>query len=498
MVAGLIVAALIALAVTFDGQRVPGAEHYGWLSLLPPLTTLILVFVTREVISSLFLGIVMGGLVIGQPNIIDGFLIPSIGSESYAFILIIYLWSLGGLIGLWTRTGGAQHFAQWAGERIVRGPRSAKFFAWLMGVVFHQGGTISTVLAGTTVRPLTDKAKVSHEETSYIVDSTASPVATIVPLNAWPIYVGGLIVGTIPLFETEQQAVSFFFQTVPLNFYSLIAVFMTLLFAFELLPWEGKKMRAARLRARETGQLDAPGSRPIASDELTQLQVPENYPTGLNDFLIPLGVLIGVAATGVVPALISGNVAEINVPIAEAFGLSVLSAIVLSIIKGMSVQGVIDGFIDGIKGVTIGAVILGLAVTLGNVSGAVGTAAYIVETTAGSISPVLLPTLFLFITIVVAFSTGTSWGTYAVVFPIAMPLAWAVHPDPFFMALCFAATVGGATCGDQCSPISDTTILSALATGSDVMDHVTTQIPLAAAAAGASAILYTVLAMIAV
>ena len=132
-----------------------------------------------------------------------------------------------------------------------------------MGIVFHQGGTISTVLAGTTVRPLTDKAKVSHEETSYIVDSTASLVATIVPLNAWPIYVGGLIVGTIPLFETEQEAVSFFFQTVPLDFYSLIAVFMTLLFAFELLPWEGKKMRAARLRARETGQLDAPGSRPM-------------------------------------------------------------------------------------------------------------------------------------------------------------------------------------------------------------------------------------------
>ncbi len=493
-IAVLVAAAGLAIAYGFGGVRPEGAEHYGFASLLPPLVTLVLVFVTREVVSSLFLGVVVGGLVSTNYNIIDAYLLPAIGSESYAVILLVYLWCLGGLIGLWTRTGGAQHFAIWAGRRIVRGPSSAKFFAWLMGIVFHQGGTISTILAGTTVRPVTDAERISHEEVSYIVDSTASPVATIIPLNAWPIYVGGLIVGTTPLFTTEQEAVSFFFQAVPLNFYGLLAVLATLLFSLEVLPWEGGKMRRARRRARETGELNAPGSRPLTSDELSTLRVPDAYPTGLIDFLLPLGVLIGIAATGVVPALLAGDISRISVPIAEAFGLSVLSAIALALLKGMSLQDAIDGFIDGAKGVTIGAVILGLAVTLGQVSRSLGTAAYVVELTAGIINPVILPALFMAVTMGIAFSTGTSWGTYAVFLPIAMPLAWAVNPDPFFIALCFAAVVGGSACGDQCSPISDTTILASVATGADLMDHVTTQLPLAAVVAGISMVLYTLLA----
>src|SRR5690606_39730143 len=140
----------------------------GFASLLPPLVTLVLVFVTREVVSSLFLGIAVGGLVSANYNIIDAYLLPAIGSESYAVILLVYLWCLGGLIGLWTRTGGAQHFAIWAGRRIVRGPRSAKFFAWLMGIVFHQGGTISTILAGITVRPLPDAERASPASCSHL------------------------------------------------------------------------------------------------------------------------------------------------------------------------------------------------------------------------------------------------------------------------------------------------------------------------------------------
>lgn len=499
----------VAIVLALGGLRwfvgaEPGAEveHYGFASVLPALVTLILVFVTREVISSLFVGIVVGGVVAGEWNIISALLIPAIGSESFAVILLVYLWLLGGLIGLWTRTGGAQHFATWAGRTLVRGPRTAKFFAWLMGMVFHQGGTISTVLCGTTVRPVADAENVSHEELSYLVDSTASPAATIIPLNAWPLYVSGLVIGTTPLFATEQEAISFFFRAVPFNFYGIFAVFLTLLFAWQLLPWEGRRMRSARRRARETGELNAPTARPLASAELTEMKVPAGYRTDLWDFLVPLGVLIGVALSGVVPRSLSGGleqfISQINVPIAEAFGLAVLSAIVLALVKGMALREVMEGFVDGVKGVTIGALILGLAVTLGQVSGALGTAAYVVQTTANAIQPVLLPALFLVLNMAVAFSIGSSWGTYAVVFPIAMPLAWAINPDPFYMTLCFGAVLGGAVFGDQCSPISDTTILSSLATGADHMDHVTTQVPLALAAATLAAVLYTLLATLAV
>jgi Na+/H+ antiporter NhaC len=488
--------------------------HYGFTSLLPALTTLILVFFTRDVVSSLFLGILVAGFVLfgasgagADLDIIDRFLIPSIGSESFAVILLVYLWALGGLIGIWTRTGGARHFAQWAAARIVRGPRSAKVFAWLMGVVFHQGGTISTVLAGTTVKAVTDEQKVSHEELTYVVDSTASPIATVIPLNAWPLYVAGLLVGTTPLFMTEQDVVTFFFRSIPVNFYGIFAVALTLLFALEVLPWEGRRMRRARRRARDTGKLDRDRAEPLSAEELTRLQVPPSYRTGLEDFAVPLLVLIGVALTGVLgplaEALREGQIelflAGISVPIAQAFGLAVLAAMALALVKGMELKEVVAGFVDGCKGVTIGAIILALAVTLGAVSRELGTANYIVEMAAEPVRDfaVLLPAVFMFICMAVAFSIGSSWGTYAVVFPLAMPLAYAINPDPFYMSLAFGAVLGGAVFGDQCSPISDTTILSSLACGCDVMDHVLTQLPLALAAATAGAGLATLLAAVA-
>ena len=504
----VLTAIAIGLAWVLTPELVVPVEeggHYGFTSLLPALTTLILVFFTRDVVSSLFLGIVVAGFVIADINIIDRFLIPSIGTESFAVILLVYLWALGGLIGIWTRTGGARHFAEWAALKIVRGPRSAKFFAWLMGIVFHQGGTISTILAGTTVKSVTDEQRVSHEELTYVVDSTASPIATVIPLNAWPLYVAGLLVGTTPLFMTEQDVVTFFFRSIPVNFYGIFAITLTLLFALELLPWEGRKMRRARKRARETGELDRDGAEPLSADELTRLRIPEGYRPGLEDFAVPLLVLVGVAMTGVfgplIPAIQQGDIelflAGISVPIAEAFGLAVLSAMALALFKGMELKEVVDGFVDGCKGVTIGAIILALAVTLGTVSGELGTANFIVEVAAEPIQDyaMLLPAAFMFICMAVAFSIGSSWGTYAVVFPLAMPLAYALNPDPFYMSLAFGAVLGGAVFGDQCSPISDTTILSSLACGCDVMDHVLTQLPMALAAASAGAVAATLLAM---
>jgi Na+/H+ antiporter NhaC len=491
--AGL-VAVLLLIWFFAAGEAPEPGQHIGFWSLLPALTTLLLVFITREVVSSLFAGILVAGIVSGQLNLVQSFLLPAIGSEQYALILLVYLWALGGLIGLWTRTGGAVAFAEWAGARIVRGDRSARFFAWLMGMVFHQGGTISTILAGTTVRPVTDRYRVSHEELTYVVDSTASPAATVVPFNAWPLYVAGLVVGTIPLFATTQDAVTFFFRSIPLNFYGIFAISMTLLFSLGMLPWTGGRMRRAIERSRATGQLNAPGAKPLAADELTTLQVPADYRSGIGDFFLPMGTLLGVAIVPYVVARLMGAAGQVY--IAEAFGLAVLVAFIVAIAKGLTLRQAIDGFIDGCKGVTIGAVILGLAVTLGYVSRELGTAAFIVEATSGIIQPVLLPAILMAVCMAVAFSIGSSWGTYAVVFPLAMPLAWAVHPDPTYISLCFGAVLGGAVFGDQCSPISDTTILSSLACGGDLMDHVTTQIPLALSAAGLGAAAATLMAFV--
>jgi len=479
---------VLILASAGGGRDVPAAGHFGLASLLPALTSIALAFLTRQVLFALLLGIVMGGVVVGDANILSRFMLPAIGSPQYALILVVYLWCLGGLLGLWTRTGGAAEFSERVRHTFVRGRKSAKVFAWLMGLVFHQGGTISTVLAGTTVRPVTDRHRVSHEELSYIVDSTASPVAALIPLNVWPIYVAGFAAGTIPLLPDQASAVAFFYGAIPYNFYAIFAVLLTLGLAVERLPWRGRRMAQAIERARRGGGLDAPGASPLVSTELTLSRVPDGYRPSPVDFGVPIVTLIGFALGS---WYLTGSVL-----IAEAFGLGVAVAALLAWIRGLPLAEIIDGVLDGCKGVTAGAILLGLAVTLGAVSQQLGTAAYIVETASRFVVPALLPGMLMAICMLVAFSIGSSFGTFAVIFPLAIPLAWSVSTEPAYISLCFAAVVGGSLFGDQCSPVSDTTILSSLACGADLMDHVTTQLPLALAAAGMAAVASTIVAIV--
>ena len=463
-----------------------------WTSVLPAAVAIVLAFATRRVIPALFAAVVTGGLVLysqtgesTDANVVQRFLLPALGSSSYAKILVIYLWSLGGLIGIWQKTGGAQYFAEIIGGRMAKGPRSARLFGWMVGVIFHQGGTVSTVLAGTTVKPVTDKHGVAHEELAYIVDSTASPVATVLPFNAWPAYVAALVVGTIPLLPDLESAVRFFFQSVPFNFYGILAVGMTFLFAMGWLPWVGSRMQAAKVRAMTTGALDGPGANPMMPPSEGSGRA-EGYSPSLVDFFVPIGVLLGV---GVLPTVLwDANWID------EAFVSCALSAMVVAKVRGLSLAEVMDGFISGCRAMTIGALILGLAVTLARVTADLNTAGFLVSMMSGTVPAVALPGLLTVLCMGIAFACGSSWGTYAVVFPVAMPLAWALAPDPTFVHLCFGAVLGGSVFGDQCSPISDTTILSSMFTGCDLMDHVHTQLPLALVAASSGAALATAIA----
>ncbi len=467
------------------------ADHYGAWSLLPAVITIGVAFFTRNVIIALVLGILAGGLIIGRVNVLDAFLIPAIATENYAQILVVYLWALGGLLGMWNRNGGARYLAQALAERFVSSRTSAKMFAWVLGVIFHQGGTISTVLAGTTVRPISDKHRVAHEELAYVVDSTASPIATLIPFNVWPIYVAGLLLiePLAGVVDSAADGAALFLQAIPFNFYAMFAVLMTLLFALDKLPLLGTPMARVVERVRATGALDRDGATPIMSPELTEENLAPGYQPWIWDFLAPIGTLMGLC---IVPWLAGGSPM-----VFEGFGLAVVVAVLVSLIRGMSVADAVEAMVGGIKGVTIGAIILGLAVTLAAVSSQLGTSSFVIELVSGGLSavPFILPAVLLATCMVVAFSIGSSWGTYAVVFPIALPLALSLSADPMFLLLNFGAILGGAVFGDQCSPISDTTILSSLACGSDLMDHVTTQMPLALIAAGLSAVLYTVIGL---
>lgn len=490
---GYVVGIVLVGVFLYRLDLVRSDAHYGLWSLLPAAATIVICFVSRNVLLALLLGIAAGGLLVHKMNIIDAFLIPSLGSTDYAQILLVYLWALGGLLGLWNKNGGARYFAAAAAKRFISSRVSAKVFAWILGIIFHQGGTVSTVLTGTTVRPVADQHEVAREELAYVVDSTASPIATLIPFNIWPIYIAGTI-GIIPslagIIDNTGDAVAMFYSAIPFNFYALIAVAMTLLFSFDKLPLFGTPMQKAVDRVRNTGQLVAPDAHPLLSEELNDDKVMAGYSPSLLDFLAPISVLLGLC---IVPWVLGGSPM-----VFEGFGLAVITALVLSIAKGMPVGVAFDAIVTGIKGVTLGAIILGLAITLAAVSKQLGASAYVIEVAVPLLetAPFILPSLLLAICMLISFSIGSSFGTYAVVFPIALPLAVVLDAHTMFVVLTFAAILGGSVFGDQCSPISDTTILSSLACGSDLMAHVNTQFPLALVAAGISGVLYLILSFL--
>lgn len=472
-------------------------RHWGFWSFLPALTAIILCWMTKEPISSLLAGIVVGAMLISEFNVLDSVLIPSIGTPTAATILVLYLWLLGGLMGVWAKTGASEAFADYMAANFVRGPRSAKFVAWMLGVIFFQGGTISAVLVGTTVRPLADEEKVSHEELSLIVDATSSPIAILLAFNAWPIYVQAFmgVVG-VSYLATETDRVAFFFRAIPLSFYAIFSVLFTLLIALDKHPFLPKKLKAARQRARETGELNAPTAEPLAGDDPGYQFVPPGYSPNILDFVLPLVTLLVVAV---------GTYYLYGSPkVLWAFGVALLLAAGMAWLKGMNLRQIITAILDGQKGVILGSVILLLAITIGQLSQDVGGGRYLVSLLGALQWHWLLPGTAFAIAVVIAFSTGTSWATFAVTLPLVLPLAHAVgvnqnlvHPE-LFMAICFAACLNGGVFGDQCSPISDTTILSSMCTGADLMDHVTTQIPVALQAAFLAVLGWTALAFFAV
>jgi Na+/H+ antiporter NhaC len=464
--------------------------HFGIWSLLPAVVAIALCLLTREPLVALFGGIVIGAVMLGRFDITHEVFIPNIGTSSAASILILYLWLLGGLMGMWAKTGAAQAFAKHMSQHYVKGPRSAKVITWFLGLVFFQGGTMSTVLVGTTVKPIADKAGVSHEELSYVVDSTASPIASIIAFNAWPAYVQAfLFIPGVAFLATESDRIAFFFASIPFSFYAIFAVLGTLLLSLNITTFSGAPLKKAIKRVTETGALDAPDASPISAKELHQSQVPEGYTAHRLEFILPLVSLIIIA--------IGSYFLTGSPQIHWAFSGALFLSIFMALAKGMALKEVLDGFGNGLKGVVVASVILMFALTIGVLSKQLGGGIYLVESLGEHIPYWCLPIILQLMTMLIAFSTGTSWGTYAIAFPLGLPLAWTIaqsqgldNPE-LFMMVCFATILNGSVYGDQCSPISDTTILSSMTTGCDLMDHVKSQIVPATYAAIMAAVLWT-------
>lgn len=458
--------------------------NYGILSLLPALVALVLAFITREAVFSLLIGILVGVLIAGQ-NILFGFTglaQDALGNADFIWVLMIEVF-VGIMIAYFQKSGAIQAFSQLIGKKTIE-QRGAQVMAWLLGIFIFFSDYFSPLYVGTVMQPITDKAKVSREKLAYICDSTSAPVCTIIPFSSWGVYMAGLLVG-IGVFVDKDIAMNAVVKMVPYNFYGILSVVMVGLIAFGIIPDYGPMAKAEK-RARETGKVFRDGATPLVGKELSEIKPKEGIkPNLLINFLTPALIIITVTLG---TYIFMGSAKTL-----EGFVAAVAFQFVTMLIQKMgTIPELIKTATDGIKGVLPAILILALAYSLNAISGVLGTANYVISVTQAWMTPALLLVFTFLIAAFISFFTGTSWGTYAIITPMVIPLAFELTGGVAtgLVYASIAAILGGGCFGDHCSPLSDTTILSSLGAGSDHIDHVKTQLPYALTVAGVSAVLY--------
>lgn len=393
------------------------------------------------------------------------------------------------VVALFQKSGAINAFAEFIGKFNLKA-RGVQTVAWLLGIFIWFSDYFSPLYVGSVMRGITDKAKVSREKLAYICDSTSAPVITLLPFSAWGIYMAGLLVG-LGAFINKEVAQDAIFHMIPFNFYGIFSVLMVGLICLGIIPDFGP-MRKAELRARNEGKVISDTARPLMSDELDKIKPKEGVkPSLLINFFAPAVIIIAVT---IGTYIVMGSAKTL-----EALICGVAFQFIAMLIQKMgTLNELIDTSVEGIKSVISAMLILALAYCINAISKELGTANYVINLTENWMTPTLLVVMAFLICAFISFFTGTSWGTYAIVTPICIPLAFNVtggEITPVVYAT-VAAIMGGGCFGDHCSPLSDTTILSSLASGSDHVDHVKTQLPYAVVAAVLSCIGFLIIGLI--
>ncbi len=447
------------------------AVSVGAWSLLPASVAIVLAFVTRNTVFSLAVACAVGVLIAGEgligfPNLLK----RALGTESFSWIFLLELF-IGVTIAFFQRTGAIRNFSAWVERRNMTRIR-VQLAAWIMGMFVFFSDYFSPLFVGSTMRTLSDRFRISREKLAYIADSTSAPVSVIVPITGWAVFIAGLLIGMGPIAD-DGDAIEVFIRSIPYNIYAILAVLLVGAIAARLVPEFGP-MKAAEHRAQTEGKVLRDGAVPLMSRELTEIETFEGVRTSLFwNFVLPVVIVIGVA--------VGSFVVTKSALTMEAFLLSAVVAAVVMRVQGIPLADIMETAMNGIKGVMPAIVILAFAYALNELSLNLGTAVYIVSQTEGWLTPALLPGLTFLIAGIIAFATGTSWGTFAIMVPIAVPLAFnfsgqEVAPVVFATV---AAIAGGGVFGDHCSPLSDTSILASTGAASDHIDHVQTQMPYA-------------------
>jgi len=459
------------------------------LSLAPAVIALILAFLTRDALFSIITGVLVGVLISGQ-NLLFGFtgiLQSALGNADFIWVVSIEIF-IGIMVAFFMKSGAIRAMTEYLSAKKIQ-QRGAQILSALLGVFIFFSDYFSPLFVGNTMRGLTDKARVSREKLAYICDCTSAPICILVPFSAWGVYVAGLLVG-IGVFTDAAAGSVGVFKAVPFQFYGLLTILLVFLIATGVLKDFGP-MKDAEKRAAETGQVYAPGSKPLLSQELDTIEPREGIKSNLFiNFLAPALIII---CTTVGTYMFLGSAKTL-----EAFVLAVAYQFIALLVQKMAnLKELMDCVMIGIKSIMGAIMILAAAYCINSISKTLGTANFIIEITESWITPSTLLVLTFLACAVISFFTGTSWGTYAIMIPICIPLAFSVSGGEAgtLVYATIAAVTGGGCFGDHCSPLSDTTILSSLGAGSDHIDHTRTQLPYALAVAGITSVGYLILGL---
>lgn len=463
-------------------------ETMGWISIIPVAIAIILAFTTRNTYISLAIACIVGCFMAGKG--VFGFtdlLKTSLGNADFIWVVTINL-MVAVMAAYFEKSGAIQGFTAIVDKKNFK-RKSIQLITWLLGCLIFFSDSFSPLFVGGVMRKLSDKAKISREKLAYICDSTSAPVAVFLPITSWSAYLCGLTVG-IGAIVSQDDALKLFVKAMPVNFYAILSVLFVFLICSGIIPEFGP-MKKAEKRALEEGKLLRDGAVPLMSQELTNMEPSKHIkPRVFLNFMLPILIFLGVSL-GTFAVLGSTKVMEASV-------IVVIFMIVSLLAQKMPLQEVSDTFMAGVKGAMPAIIILALAYPLNSLSKEMGTANFIINCTQSFLTPALLPFVIFVVAAIMAFATGSSWGTFAICLPIALPMALNATGNNVTMlvAACFAAVAGGGVFGDHCSPVSDTTILSSMGAASDHIDHVKTQLPYALVVAAICAVLYLVIGFV--
>ena len=482
---------ITAMAAEGDAEYVPAVYSTFW-ALVPPIVAIGLALITKEVYSSLFIGILMGGLLYSGFNFEmtithifeDG--IIGVLSDSYNVGILVFLVILGTMVGLMNKAGGSAAFGQFAAKKI-HSRIGAQLATILLGVLIFIDDYFNCLTVGSVMRPVTDKFKVSRAKLAYLIDATAAPVCIIAPISSWAAAVTGFVEG--------EDGFSIFIRAIPYNFYAILTIVMMV--GMVVMKMEFGSMKTHEANAVKGDLYTTPG-RPygLAKEELTETK------GKVIDLLIPIISLIICCVIGMLytggffsgtdfVTAFSNSDASLGLTFGSFFGL-VITIVLYQIRRVLSFSDCMACIPEGFKAMVPAILILTFAWTLKAMTDSLGADVYVAGLVESSASGLInfLPAIIFLVGCFLAFATGTSWGTFGILIPIVVAVFQ--NSNPQLMIISISACMAGAVCGDHCSPISDTTIMASAGAQCEHVNHVSTQLPYAIVAAAVSFVTYIV------